>query len=236
LRADWPEAPAFERLLARPPTGLRLELGLRASADVTAGLQLASSDLLAGVHLALAREPVARVARRVLAVLGPRLACRRCRKPRQAVHVVRTRGLDEVHGLACPDCGAVLRSYWRYGEPEGLEALGAVALRVGLVAEQTARLGGATLAFQVPAADRERLPAGRLRALFAELYLQPCRLDLAPGLIEVRAGGKVLAASAPVPVRGVRLAPAAAAGMTDRELEASLRARIARRFRPGATG
>jgi len=262
LRETWPDAPAFEQLLAHPPRHLRLELGLRASVgragggadggrrgarsgaqggrtgsgggEVTAGLQLAAPDLLAGVHLALAREPVARVARIVLGALGPRMACRRCRRPRLALHLVRTRGLDEVHGLACPDCGAVLRSYWRYGEPEGLEALAALALRVGLVAEQVVRLGGASLAFQMGSAERERLTAGRLRALFVELYLEPCRLDLDRSLVQVRAGGTVLTAGARVPSGVVRLAVAPGGGMSERELVDALRARIDRRFRPGA--
>lgn len=233
LRGTWPDAPDLETLLARPPRHLRLELGLRAQAGaVSAGLQLASADLAPGVALALGREPVAGVARRVLAALGPRLRCGTCRRTRLALHVVRTRGLDEVHGLACPECGAVLRSWWRYGEAEGLEALGPVALRLGLVAELVVRIGGATVAFQMPAGARERLSAGGLRALFAELYLRPCGIALAPSSLQVWAEGKALRASARLPAAGVRLALAPDAGLGERELVESLRARIARRFRP----
>jgi hypothetical protein len=235
LCETWGDAPDFETLLARPPRHLRIELGLRARTGVvSAGLQLASADLGSGVDLALGREPVARVARAVLAALGPRLRCGPCRRTRLALHVVRTRGLDEVHGLACPSCGAVLRSWWRYGDAEGLEALAPLALRLGLVSEQVVRLGGATLAFQMPARAREKLTAGGLRALFAELYLRPCEIALAPGALQVWAGGKALRASERLPAEGVRLALAPGAGPGERELVEALRARIARRFRPHA--
>jgi hypothetical protein len=234
LRREWPGAPGFADLLARLPRPLRLEVGLRAAGgDVAAGLQLASADLVAGVSLALARAPVAAVARSVLAALGPRVRCRRCRRARLARHVVRTRGLDEVHGLVCPACGALLRSYWRYGDPEGLEALAALAGEVGLVAEQVARLDGISLSFQMLPAARERLTAAGLRALFAELYLAPCGMDLDPARLQVRAHGGVLRPSARVPAAGVRLSLEPGAGLTDAGLVEALRARIDRRFRPG---
>jgi hypothetical protein len=232
LREAWEDAPDFETLLARPPRHLGLELGLRArDGAVGAGLQLASADLGPGVELAMAREPVARVARAVLAALGPRLRCGRCRRARLALHVVRTRGLDEVHGLACPACGAVLRSWWRYGEAEGLEALAPIALRLGLVSEQVVRVGDATVAFQLPARAREKLTAGRLRALFADLYLRPAAIALRAGALQVWVGGKELRPSARLPAAGVRLAVAPGASPGTRDLVEALRARVARRFR-----
>jgi hypothetical protein len=237
LREAWEDAPDFETLLARPPRHLGLELGLRArDGAVGAGLQLASADLGPGVELAMGREPVARVARAVLGALGPRLRCGPCRRTRLALHVVRTRGLDEVHGLACPACGAVLRSWWRYGEAEGLEALAPIALRLGLVSEQVVRIGGATVAFQLPARARERLTAGGLRALFAELYLRPGGIALAPGALRVWAGGKELRPSARLPTAGVRLTVAPGGAPATPELVERLRARVARRFRPHAAG
>jgi len=237
LREAWEDAPDLETLLARPPRHLGLELGLRArDGEVGAGLQLASADLGPGVELAMAREPVARVARAVLAALGPRLRCGRCRRTRLALHVVRTRGLDEVHGLACPACGAVLRSWWRYGEAEGLEALAPIALRLGLVSEQLVRIGGATVAFQLPARAREKLTAGALRALFAELYLRPAAIALPAGALQVWAGGKELRPSARLPATGVRLAVAPGAAPGTRDLVEALRARVARRFRPHGAG
>ena len=44
-------------------------------------------------------EAVKALARRVLSVLGPRLRCRRCAGEVLAVHILRTRGLDELHGV-----------------------------------------------------------------------------------------------------------------------------------------
>jgi hypothetical protein len=232
LRAGLEGAPSFAALLERPPRHLRLEVGLRARAGaVSAGLQLDAPGLGPGVELALGREPVARVARAVLAALGPRLRCRACRRTRPALHVVRTRGLDEVQGLACPECGAALRSWWRYGEPEGLEALAPVALRLGLVREDVVRLGGAAVAFQLPARARERLTAGGLRAIFEALYLRPAGIALPASRLEVRAGGRDLRASEPLPAGGVRLAVAAGASPATPELVEALRARVARRFR-----
>lgn len=235
LREAWPEAPEFERLLGRLPRH-GLGLGLRAFAgEVAAGLQLTSEELFPGVHIALAREPVAAVARRVLAALGPSLRCPRCRRERAALHLLRTRGLDEVHGLVCPKCGSVLRSYWRYGEAEGLEALAPLALELGVVSEQVARLGPVSLAFQMLPFEREALSASRLSALFAETHLTPCHLDLGPARIRVRVGKRWLSASARLPQRGVTLDtwPAGAAPGA-RELVETLRTRIAKRFRPGA--
>jgi len=232
VRRPWPDAPDFERLLSRLPR--HLELGLRAAGgELSAGLQFASAELLAGVRIALGRERVARVARDVLAELGPPLRCARCRRERPALHLLRTRGLDEVHGMACPRCGAVLRSYWKYGEAEGLEALAPLALELGLVAEQVVRLGGTSIAFQMLPGEREALTAERLAALFAELYLAPCRIEAGPAQVRVKAGGALLRRAAPVPQRGVRLE---VEGRSGAETEEALRARIARRFRPAPAG
>ena len=89
-----------------------------------------------------------------------------------AIHLLRTRGLDELNGLVCPRCGAVLRSYWRYGEAEGLEALAPHALRLGLVAEQAVSLAGTTVGFQMLPAELERLTADRLRRRFASIAVR----------------------------------------------------------------
>jgi len=236
IRERWPEAPEFERLLGRLPGRLGLELGMRASSgDVTVGLQLRSEDLFPGVRIALARKPVAEVARAVLAILGPRLPCPRCRRERLALHLLRTRGLDEVHGLVCPKCGSALRSYWRYGEVEGLEALGPLSLELGIISEQVVRLGPVSVAFQMLPFQLAALSASRLCALFAETYLSPYRLSLGRGAIRVRVGKRWLRGSARLPQRGVALdawpgggAPPAA------ELVETLRIRIAKRFRSPA--
>jgi hypothetical protein len=239
MRAAWPGAPAFADALARAPR--HVVLGARLGQDeVVAGPQLAEVGLTAGVRLALEHGAVAAVAREVLGALGPEERCGRCRKPVLGLHLLRTRGLDERHGVVCPRCGGVLRSYWRYGEAEGLEALAPHSLALGLVAEQAVMLGGATLGFQLLPAELEALTARDLLARFAELYLEPYQapvareaLRLAPGR---RTGGrsKVLAPGDPVAgIRGLSLELQQEAGMAAEGLLELLRTRVERRFRPG---
>jgi hypothetical protein len=231
--AGWPEAPPFERLVARLPR--HLEVGMRATpAAVEAGVQLVRPELGAGVRIALEREAVAEVGREVLSRLGPAERCRRCRRTVLALHLMRTRGLDELNGLVCPACGAVLRSYWRYGELEGLEALAPFALELGLVAEQVVRLGGAAVGFQMLPGERERLTAARLRERFHEIYCQPYQVEIAAGDLSFATGAGPLAPQARLPERGaVRLVLAKSAGMGEPALLELLRARIEQRFRPG---
>lgn len=235
LRADagWPEAPPFERLVARLPP--HLEVGMRATpAAVDAGVQLVRPELGAGVRIALERDAVAEIGREVLTRLGPLERCRHCRRAAPALHLMRTRGLDELNGLVCPACGAVLRSYWRYGELEGLEALAPFALDLGLVAEQVVRFGDAAVGFQMLPAERERLTAAGLRERFHQIYCQPYQIDLAPREVGFATADGPLAPQARVPGRGaVRLVLGKSAGMGEPGLLELLRARIERRFRPG---
>jgi hypothetical protein len=238
VRAAWPAAPELPRLYGHLPR--HLTLGARSQGDaVVAGPQLASADLLEGVRLALANAaggaegaPLARIARTVLAELGPRGACAGCGPEVSARHLMRTRGLDEQHGLVCPGCANVLRSYWRYGEVEGLEALAPHALALGLVAEVTVQLAGTTIGFQMLPAERRAFDAEGLRRRFAQLYLVPNDVTLPAEAIEVRVGEDPLAGGTPLPGDGVRFTVASAAGTTADELLDLLRVRIERRFRP----
>lgn len=232
LRDAWPAAQDLPRTLARLPRWLAV--GARAQGDeVVAGPQLAGGELLAGVQIALERASVARIARDVLAALGPDVACEACGAHAAGVHLHRTRGLDELHGVMCPACGAVARSYWRYGEPDGLEALAPHALRLGLVAEATAQLAGTAIGFQMLPAERERLTAAKLRRRFAELYLEPYEVDLAGDSVGLAVGREELAPAARIaPADRLRFTVREGAGVTVEELLELLRARIERRFKP----
>lgn len=230
LRSGWEGAPDLARALARLPR--HLEVGVRAGAtEVAAGLQLAEPELAAGVRIALARPSVAEIGRAVLSVLGPAERCKGCREQVIALHLLRTRGLDELNGIVCPRCGAVQRSYWRYGEPEGLEALAPWALRLGLVAEQGLSLAGTVIGFQLLPEDRDELTAGELRDRFAQLYLSPYEVALDPALLHVEVDGKVLKAGARVGGGKAALGVAPEAGTTPEALLELLRGRIAQRFR-----
>ncbi|HEY6004193.1 MAG TPA: J domain-containing protein, partial [Anaeromyxobacter sp.] len=232
LRPGWPGAPELSRLLARLPR--HLSVGARAQGDaVVAGVQLADAALLAGVRIAMERDSVARIARAVLGSLGPEEACSACRIRAPALHLFRTRGLDELNGLACPSCGAVLRSYWRYGEVDGLEALAPHALRLGLVAEATAQLAGTAIGFQMLPEEREALTADRLRRRFDELYLAPYEVELAPEAVGLSRGEEPLPPGARIGGEGgLRFTIRDGAGPGEEELLELLRARIERRFRP----
>ncbi len=232
VRAEWPAAPDLPRALARLPR--HLTVGARAQGEeVLAGLQLAAADLGAGVQVAQERPAVAHIAAAVLAALGPPESCPGCGRTGPARHLHRTRGLDTLHGLVCAGCGAVLRSYWRYGEVDGLEALAPHALRLGLVAEVTAGLAGTALGFQMLPPEAEALTADRLRRRFADLYLAPYEISLAPAAVQVLGPRGPLGPGVRLAGQGrLELAPAPEAGMTGTELLELLRARIERRFRP----
>jgi hypothetical protein len=230
LRAEWEGAPELARALARLPR--HLEVGVRAgSTEVAAGLQLAAPELAAGVRIALQRPSVAEIGRSVLSVLGPAERCKGCEEEVVALHLLRTRGLDELNGLVCPRCGVVQRSYWRYGEPEGLEALAPWALQLGLVAEQPLALAGTTLGFQMLPEEREELTAGALRDRFAELYLTPYEVELPAAALTVTSARKPLKGSARIAEQRVSLAVDAEAGTTAEGLLELLRGRIAQRFK-----
>ncbi len=169
----------------------------------------------------------------MLAALGPPLPCPGCGRSGPARHLHRTRGLDTLHGLVCAGCGAVLRSYWRYGEVDGLEALAPHALRLELVAEVTAELAGTSLGVQMLPAEAEALTAERLRRRFAELYLAPYEISLAPAAVQVLGPRGPLGPGARLVGQGtLELAPAPGAELSGTELLELLRARIERRFRP----
>ncbi|MFO0584616.1 MAG: J domain-containing protein [Anaeromyxobacter sp.] len=230
LRAAWPGAPDLARALGRLPQGL--QVGARVQGDgVLAGVQLADAELGAGVRIGLEGEAVAAIAREVLAALGPEQACPACKARGPALHLYRTRGLDERHGLACAACGHVLRSYWRYGEVDGQEALFPHALRLGLVAEVTAELAGTSIGFGMTPAEEEALTAAELRRRFAELYLGPYELELAPSEVAISGEDGPLGPGTRLAGRDdLRVESTGSPG--SEELLELLRDRIERRFRP----
>ncbi len=201
--------------------------------EVVAGVQLSEPELLAGVRIALERAGFARAGREVLSVLGPRERCRGCGEEVFAIHLMRTRGLDELNGLCCPGCGALLRSYWRYGEVEGLEALAPWALELQLVSEQVVWLGGTAIGFQMLPPERARLTGQKLRQRLLDLYFSAYGLEVPAREVRLVAGGAEIGASARVPERGtVKVVLARGAGVGEAEVVEILRARIERRFRP----
>jgi hypothetical protein len=233
LRAGWPGSPPLPELLARPPRGVAVGLRARAAegGGLAFGLQLAEPWGAAALRLALADADVLALARRVFEVVGPELACGGCAAPVFALHHLRVRGLDEVHGLACPRCGDVLRSYVRYGAREGVEALLPLALELGVVAEVPVRFAAREVGFQVPATRRRALTAAALRRLAHGLLFEAHRLPAAARDLVLSAGGRTLGPRARVPDAEIALALAPAAGLAAEDAAARIAERAARRFR-----
>jgi hypothetical protein len=169
----------------------------------------------------------------VLALCGPRERCDACEATVFAVHLLRTRGLDDVHGFACPRCGGVLRSYWRYGDGEGLEALSPLAVEVGLVAEAHVRFGRRTVAFQMLPSRRADLSAEGLARIVHALYVQPHGLPLSPGHLAFQPDGasEPLAPGARVPDGSAVRLRLAGAALREREVLSWVKDRIEERFR-----
>jgi len=223
------EAPDLPRALAHLPRHLALGMRLRGK-ELHFGAQLASPELAPGVRLALGRERVAVLLRRVLGVLGPALRCRGCQAERRALHLLRLRGPDEVHGLVCPACGGLLRSYWQYGEAGGLEALAPLALEAGMVAEIALRFAGAPLTLQLLPEERRQLTGSGLRERLAQVLFAPYRIEV--GARQLRLLGKAGAIGARQRVPHGRITMALApGGLGESEALELLRSRIERRFR-----
>jgi hypothetical protein len=235
LRAGWTDAPSLERMLtALPP---HLELGFRRQDKaVHFGVQLRSAELLAGVAIALEHEKVAALGREVLKGLGPRERCRACGEEVGLIHLLRTRGLDELHALVCPRCFAAQKRYFLFSRSDGLEALNPHALRLGVVVEQVVRFGGASIAFQLLAEERPRLTAAELVRRVVECYLVPYKVEVPPEAVRLFAGKKELQGMDPVPGGTITARLDRRAGVKDRDVLELLRTRIERRFRPESPG
>lgn len=232
LRALWTGAPTFEEVLTTLPAALELGLRLHGS-KLRFGIQLKAADLVAAVPIALERQTVARIAREVLRVAGPAEKCKRCGEERYLVHLLRTRGLDELHGLHCPACGELLKSYLLFNWGEGHESLLPYALQLGLVEEQPVKFSSSRVIFGLLPDVREGLTAKDLVDLFFELYAQPYGLELHPMALRVTLGKRTLAANAKIPRSGVpRISFARGTEPNEGDALELLRARIERRFKP----
>lgn len=231
IRTALPDAPPFERTLTRLPP--HLELGMRAqNGQLHVGVQVRDPELLAGVSLALEQDAVAELARRVFEQLGPEQTCKACGRVSPQLHLMYTRGLDELHALVCPRCGAAQKRYWMYSRNDGLEALLPEAQRLGLVSEQVVRFGGAAIGFQFPSVLRHPLRATELLDRLWSCYFQPYGVELPRESVQLVSGNSVLGASAPLPEAPVSVRLKKGAGMSSRQAVELLRSRIERRFRP----
>lgn len=233
LRSAWPEGPTLERVLTSLPP--HLELGFRRREkenEVDFGVQLRTAELLAGVAIALEHEKVAELGREVIRALGPTERCKACGQEVALAHLLRTRGLDELHALVCPRCFAAQKRYFLFSRSDGLEALNPHALRLGALVEQVLRFGGASIAFQLLAEERPKLTAAELVRRVVECYFVPYKVEVPPEAVRLFAGKKELQGLDQVPSGTVTARLDRRAGVKDRDALELLRTRIERRFRP----
>lgn len=233
LRGRWPQAPSLESLLAQLPPHLDVGLRDRDQGAVHFGIQLRGADLLPGVTIALEHAPLAALARDVLRLLGPRSRCAACGETSELQHVLRTRGLDELHALACPRCFAVQKRYFLFSRSDGLEALNPQALKLGLLQEVVVKLSGASIAFQFLEEERARLTTADLSRRLHDCYFAAYKVPVPPEAIQLFSGSKELRGMDPISGnRPVTARLDRRAGMKEREALELLRSRIERRFRP----
>ena len=232
LRPRWPQAPSLEHLLAQLPPHLELGLRDQHQGAVHFGVQLRGADLLPGVTIALEHAPLAALARDVFLLLGPRGRCASCGETSEHQHVLRTRGLDELHALVCPKCFAVQKRYFLFSRSDGLEALNPQALKLGLLQEAVVKLSGASIAFQLLEAERARLTAADLSRRLHDCYFAAYKVPVPPEALQLYSGTRELRGMDPIPPRPLTAKLDRRAGMKEREALELLRSRIERRFRP----
>ncbi|MDQ3263534.1 MAG: molecular chaperone DnaJ [Myxococcota bacterium] len=231
LRARFPDAPDYEHALSRLPA--HLELGMRTQGgQVHAGVQLRDASLAAGVSIALEGSSVGELAREVFLQLGAVEQCKSCQEQVGLLHLLRTRGLDELNAMVCPRCAKVQKRYWLYSRNDGIEALLPDAQKLGLVVEQVVRFGGASLGFQMLPSEKQQLTVRELIDRLWECYLTPYQVEIPPGTLELFVGARRLRADARISQRvvGAKLSPKA--GLSSTAAVELLRSRIERRFRP----
>jgi hypothetical protein len=229
LRVGWPSAPPFERAISQLPSFL--ELGLRAYPKrLGFGLQMKHAWALGSVRRALCTPQLLALSRRIIEVMGPSERCSTCGKVGFLLHLFRTRGLEEVHGLVCPACTAVQRSYRTFGGPEGLEALAPYAVELGVIEEQPVRIADATIVLGLRPSERKGLTAKRLLERIGALHFDGLKDDLSQ-YVRLRQGQQLLPPSSPVrPGAKIRLVLAKGAPLREKELVRLLRARTRARY------
>ena len=230
LCREWPGSPPWDRALASLPP--HLEVGLREyPRRLVFGVQVKRAEDLAAIARVIDEDAVAPIARAVLTAMGSEAHCEHCRKTVLAVHVLRARGIDEVHGLACPECASVFRSYRSFGGPEGLEALAPYAVSLGLVVEQPVTIGSSTVVLGLLPKETKRLGAKHVVERLSTLLLDDVSTDLR-SYVRLTANGKKLPAGAAIrPATRLRVALEEAAPMSIKELERELTSRAQSRFR-----
>ncbi|MEP7122047.1 MAG: hypothetical protein ABJE95_14100 [Byssovorax sp.] len=151
----------------------RVEYGLRRTSArrAHAGLRFRSVLTRQAIPAALRSHAVRRAFKGVLAVLDERLTCPACAHEIFGVPLMRTRGLDDLRSLVCPDCGHTLKSYWMPKGKDVQAVLNDAFLELELVTEWSLRLAQTSVAIQLVDAQLDVMTVGDLKArLFTDIF------------------------------------------------------------------
>ena len=215
----------------------RVEYGLRRTSArrAHAGLRFRSVLTRQAMPAALRSHAVRRAFKGVLAVLDERLTCTACAREIFGVPLMRTRGLDDLRSLVCPECGHTLKSYWMPKGKDVQAVLNDAFIELELVTEWSLRLGQTSVAIQLVDAQLEAMTVGDLKArLFTDIF-ERNSLGVERGQAALEQAGAPVAEETPlldVDDRTFTVTFAADASVSVPDAVEILRHRIRTRFQP----
>jgi hypothetical protein len=151
----------------------RVEYGLRRTSArrAHAGLRFRSVITRQAIPGALRSHAVRRAFKGVLAVLDERITCPSCARESFGVPLLRTRGLDDLRSLVCPECGHTLKSYWMPKGKDVQAILNDAFIELDLVSEWSLRLAQTSVAIQLVDAQVDTMTVGDLKGrLFTDIF------------------------------------------------------------------
>lgn len=238
----------FDHLGARDETRSTLERALVEGAElvefgirragarlVQSGLRFRTTVLRAAVPLALRSHSLRVEFRRVLATLGERTGCPECQEEVFAVPLYRLRGLDDLHAMACPRCGHLVRSYFLPRGKDLQSVLNTAFLDLELLSEWRFRMGSASVAVQLLPVQLERMTVGQLKRRFwvdvLERHAIPVPLE-SVRLVQARRPVQERRKLAHLETQELVVTFGARAGVSVTDALETVRHRIRTRFRP----
>ena len=218
----------------------RLEYGLRRTSArrAHAGLRFRSALTRQAIPAALRAHAVRRAFKEVLLILDERITCSACASEVFGVPLFRTRGLDDLRSLVCPECGHTQKSYWMPKGKDVQAILNDAFLELELVTEWSLRLSRTSVAIQLVDAQVEKMTVGDLKArLFADVFDRN-DLGVERSQVAFEQAGEPVAEEAPlleIDERTFTVTFAADAPVSVADAVEILRHRIRTRFKPDAT-
>lgn len=219
----------------------RLEYGLRRTSArrAHAGLRLRSALTRQAIPAALRAHAVRRAFKEVLAVLDERVTCSACAREVFGVPLFRTRGLDDLRSLVCPECGHTQKSYWLPKGKDVQAILNDAFLELELVTEWSLRLARTSVAIQLVDAQVEAMTVGDLKErLFTDVFDRN-DLGVERGQVALAQAGEPVDEDVPlyeIDERAFTVTFTEDAPVSVADAVEMLRHRIRTRFKPDAAG